>query len=108
MAWHGWAGSARKRRKAASLLKAGNTWWHCNLRSLRRRLSLPSEQPATLPASHPLQGLSGGVVAVYPPRESTFKAEENIIVGNVVLYGGCYGWGEGALQLGGLTGLVEG
>lgn len=41
-----------------------------------------------------LQGLSGGVVAVYPPRESTFKAEENIIVGNVVLYGGWHapGW----------------
>ncbi|KAI7845826.1 hypothetical protein COHA_000736 [Chlorella ohadii] len=37
------------------------------------------------------KGLSGGVVAVYPPRESTFKAEENIIVGNVVLYGATKG-----------------
>lgn len=34
-----------------------------------------------------LQGLSGGVVAVYPPKTATFKPEENIIVGNVCLYG---------------------
>lgn len=34
-----------------------------------------------------MQGLSGGVVAVYPPKTSTFKPEENIIVGNVCLYG---------------------
>jgi len=33
------------------------------------------------------QGLSGGVVAVYPDKKATFKAEENIIVGNVCLYG---------------------
>ena len=34
-----------------------------------------------------LQGLRGGVVAVYPPKSSTFKPEDNIIVGNVCLYG---------------------
>jgi glutamate synthase domain-containing protein 3 len=33
------------------------------------------------------KGLSGGRVIVYPPRESSFVAEENIIVGNVCLYG---------------------
>jgi glutamate synthase (ferredoxin) len=33
------------------------------------------------------KGLSGGKIIVYPPRESTFVAEENILVGNVVLYG---------------------
>jgi len=33
------------------------------------------------------KGLSGGKVIVYPPRESSFAAEENIIVGNVCLYG---------------------
>jgi glutamate synthase (NADPH/NADH) large chain len=33
------------------------------------------------------KGLSGGRLIVYPPRESTFKPEENILVGNVVLYG---------------------
>ena len=33
------------------------------------------------------KGLSGGRLAIYPPRASTFVAEENIIVGNVVLYG---------------------
>jgi glutamate synthase (NADPH) large chain len=33
------------------------------------------------------KGLSGGKVIVYPPREATFLPEENILVGNVVLYG---------------------
>lgn len=33
------------------------------------------------------KGLSGGRLVVYPPKESTFVAEENILVGNVVLYG---------------------
>lgn len=33
------------------------------------------------------KGLSGGKIIVYPPKASTFKAEENIIVGNVALYG---------------------
>ncbi|KAI9468208.1 hypothetical protein BDB00DRAFT_864070 [Zychaea mexicana] len=30
------------------------------------------------------KGLSGGTVAIYPPRASTFNASENIIVGNAV------------------------
>ena len=33
------------------------------------------------------KGLSGGKIIVYPPKQSTFKAEENIITGNVNLYG---------------------
>ena len=33
------------------------------------------------------KGLSGGHIVVYPPKGSTFIPEENIIVGNVVLYG---------------------
>jgi glutamate synthase domain-containing protein 2/glutamate synthase domain-containing protein 3 len=33
------------------------------------------------------KGLSGGRLIVYPPRGSGFAAEENIIVGNVALYG---------------------
>jgi glutamate synthase (NADPH/NADH) large chain len=37
------------------------------------------------------KGLSGGRVIVYPPRESSFLAEENIIVGNVCLYGATSG-----------------
>jgi glutamate synthase (NADPH/NADH) large chain len=37
------------------------------------------------------KGLSGGKVIVYPPRQSTFVAEENIIVGNVALYGATSG-----------------
>ncbi len=37
------------------------------------------------------KGLSGGRVVVYPPANSTFVAEENIIVGNVCLYGATSG-----------------
>jgi len=37
------------------------------------------------------KGLSGGRVIVYPPAESQFKPEENIIAGNVVLYGATSG-----------------
>jgi glutamate synthase (NADPH/NADH) large chain len=33
------------------------------------------------------KGLSGGRLVIYPPRESTFVPEQNILVGNVVLYG---------------------
>jgi glutamate synthase (ferredoxin) len=33
------------------------------------------------------KGLSGGKIIVYPPKGSTFVPEENIIVGNVGLYG---------------------
>ena len=37
------------------------------------------------------KGLSGGRLAIFPPRASTFVAEENIIIGNVALYGGTGG-----------------
>jgi glutamate synthase (ferredoxin) len=37
------------------------------------------------------KGLSGGKIIVYPPREATFVPEENILVGNVVLYGATSG-----------------
>src|SRR4029077_40039 len=33
------------------------------------------------------KGLSGGRIVAFPPRGSTFVPEENIIVGNVSLYG---------------------
>ncbi len=33
------------------------------------------------------KGLSGGKIIVYPPRYSTFVPEDNILVGNVLLYG---------------------
>ncbi|HEY5740726.1 MAG TPA: glutamate synthase large subunit, partial [Gammaproteobacteria bacterium] len=33
------------------------------------------------------KGLSGGKLIIYPPKGSTFAAEENIIVGNVAFYG---------------------
>ena len=33
------------------------------------------------------KGLSGGRLAVYPPSQSTFVPEDNIIIGNVALYG---------------------
>jgi glutamate synthase (NADPH/NADH) large chain len=37
------------------------------------------------------KGLSGGKIVVFPPREATFVPEENILVGNVVLYGATSG-----------------
>ncbi len=37
------------------------------------------------------KGLSGGKLVVYPPEGSTFAADENIIVGNVALYGATSG-----------------
>jgi len=37
------------------------------------------------------KGLSGGKIIVYPPGGSTFVPEENIIVGNVTLYGATAG-----------------
>jgi glutamate synthase (ferredoxin) len=37
------------------------------------------------------KGLSGGRIAVFPPRAATFKAEENMIIGNVALYGATSG-----------------
>ena len=37
------------------------------------------------------KGLSGGRLVIYPPKESPFKADENIIIGNTVLYGAIAG-----------------
>ncbi len=37
------------------------------------------------------KGLSGGQIIVYPHKESTFVPEENILVGNVCLYGATSG-----------------
>ena len=62
------------------------------------------------------KGLSGGLIAVRPPREATFKAEENILIGNVALYGATGGEaffrgvaGERfAVRNSGATAVVEG
>jgi glutamate synthase (NADPH/NADH) large chain len=37
------------------------------------------------------KGLSGGKIAIYPPKNSQFLAEENILIGNVCLYGAISG-----------------
>ncbi|KAJ3670906.1 hypothetical protein LUZ60_008332 [Juncus effusus] len=37
------------------------------------------------------KGLSGGKLIVYPPRKSTFIPKENIVIGNVALYGAIEG-----------------
>jgi len=37
------------------------------------------------------KGLSGGRLIVRPPRQATFVAEENIVIGNVALYGATSG-----------------
>jgi len=62
------------------------------------------------------KGLSGGHLIVYPPKVSTFKAEENMIIGNVALYGAidgeCYFRGAAgerfAVRNSGATAVVEG
>ncbi|HEU4390877.1 MAG TPA: glutamate synthase subunit alpha, partial [Blastocatellia bacterium] len=37
------------------------------------------------------KGLSGGKLVVFPPRESRFKPDENVIIGNVAFYGATAG-----------------
>jgi glutamate synthase (NADPH/NADH) large chain len=37
------------------------------------------------------KGLSGGKIIIYPPRVATFVAEDNVLIGNVVLYGATAG-----------------
>ena len=62
------------------------------------------------------KGLSGGRLIIYPPRNSPFVPEENILVGNVVLYGATSGEaffngmaGERfAVRNSGATAVVEG
>jgi len=46
------------------------------------------------------KGLSGGKIILYPPQGSTFSPEENIIAGNVALYGAT----SGEAYIGGMTG----
>jgi glutamate synthase (ferredoxin) len=46
------------------------------------------------------KGLSGGKIIIYPPKSSTFVAEENVIAGNVGLYGAT----SGEVYLRGLVG----
>jgi glutamate synthase domain-containing protein 3 len=37
------------------------------------------------------KGLSGGQLVIYPPKQATFIPEENIVIGNVALYGATSG-----------------
>ncbi|MGN6552834.1 MAG: glutamate synthase subunit alpha, partial [Verrucomicrobiota bacterium] len=46
------------------------------------------------------KGLSGGKLIVYPPKGSTFVPEDNIIIGNVALYGAT----SGEIFVGGMAG----
>ncbi|HZL36219.1 MAG TPA: glutamate synthase large subunit [Tepidisphaeraceae bacterium] len=46
------------------------------------------------------KGLSGGRIAVFPPREATYAADDNIIAGNVIGYGAT----EGEIYLRGVVG----
>ncbi|TVY40577.1 putative glutamate synthase [NADPH] [Lachnellula occidentalis] len=62
------------------------------------------------------KGLSGGRLIIYPPRAAVFKAEENVLIGNVCLYGAtsgtCFFRGVAAERFGvrnsGATAVVEG
>ena len=62
------------------------------------------------------KGLSGGKIVVFPPKSSTFAPEQNILIGNTVLYGATSGEayfsgvaGERfAVRNSGATAVVEG
>jgi glutamate synthase domain-containing protein 2/glutamate synthase domain-containing protein 1/glutamate synthase domain-containing protein 3 len=62
------------------------------------------------------KGMSGGRIVVYPPKDASFVAEDNIIVGNVSLYGAtggevflCGQAGERfCVRNSGVTAVVEG
>merc|ERR1711939_908601 len=62
------------------------------------------------------KGLSGGRLIIYPPRSAVYKAEENILIGNVCLYGAtsgtCYFRGVAAerfaVRNSGANAVVEG
>ncbi|KAK3683562.1 putative glutamate synthase [Podospora appendiculata] len=62
------------------------------------------------------KGLSGGRLIIYPPRSAVFKAEENVLIGNVCLYGAtsgsCFFRGVAAerfaVRNSGATAVVEG
>ncbi|KAK5162816.1 glutamate synthase [NADH] [Oleoguttula sp. CCFEE 6159] len=62
------------------------------------------------------KGLSGGRLIIYPPRSAVFKAEENVLIGNVCLYGAtsgtCFFRGMAAerfaVRNSGVTAVVEG
>jgi glutamate synthase (NADPH/NADH) large chain len=62
------------------------------------------------------KGLSGGRLVIYPPKVSTITPEENILIGNTVLYGAidgeCYFRGVAGERFGvrnsGVTAVVEG
>ncbi|MCF7688169.1 MAG: glutamate synthase large subunit [Cephaloticoccus sp.] len=62
------------------------------------------------------KGLSGGKIIIYPSTQATFKAEENMIIGNVALYGAtageCYFRGMAgerfAVRNSGVNAVVEG
>jgi glutamate synthase (ferredoxin) len=46
------------------------------------------------------KGLSGGKIIVHPPCESTFSSQDNVIIGNVALYGAT----SGEAYIGGVAG----
>src|SRR5204863_4228360 len=62
------------------------------------------------------KGLSGGVLAIRPPDGAAFRAEENVVAGNTILYGATAGKaffrglvGERfAVRNSGATAVVEG
>ncbi|KAI4128454.1 MAG: hypothetical protein LQ338_002727 [Usnochroma carphineum] len=62
------------------------------------------------------KGLSGGRLIIYPPRAAVFRAEENVLIGNVCLYGAtqgtCFFRGMAAerfaVRNSGATAVVEG
>ncbi len=63
---------------------AGNSWGAFLPAGITMRIEGDSND-------YPGKGLSGGKLIVYPPKTSTFVPEDNIVVGNVALYGATSG-----------------
>ncbi|MFA7248786.1 MAG: glutamate synthase large subunit [Dehalococcoidia bacterium] len=59
---------------------AGNSWGAFLPAGITMRIEGDSND-------YPGKGLSGGKLIVYPPKDATFVPEENIVIGNVALYG---------------------
>ena len=77
------AGSTRRRTSSCAGAQASRS-----VRGSHRGLELTLTGDAN---DYVGKGLSGGVIAVRPPEDAAYRAEENVIVGNTVLYGATSG-----------------
>ena len=87
-------GSAQATRRLRRIDNAPGVGLHVQaagaLTNRHRRLA-PPPGPQGDANDYVGKGLSGGILAVYPPKEAPFAPEEQVIIGNVALYGAISG-----------------